>query len=157
MASSTAENEIAHEFLPAFRIYKDGRVEKFMGKDVVPASVDPNTGVQSKDVEIAPEIGVSARLYIPKNVNLRHKRPLLVYFHGKANVVLVSVGYRLALLLPNTYEDVWVAVKWVASQLKGDGQEPWLKVYVDFESVFFGGDSSGEGTQSYDSSAARSS
>ncbi|CAK9153805.1 unnamed protein product [Ilex paraguariensis] len=165
MASSTTE--IVHEFQPFIRVYKDGRIERLLGNDVVPASVDPDTGVQSKDVEIAPEIGVAARLFLPRNANPHHKLPLLVYFHGggflvesafsptyhnhlnalaaEANVVVVSVNYRLAPEhpLPAAYEDSWVAIQWVASHFKGDGQEPWLKDYVDPQHVFFGGDSAG--------------
>ncbi|CAK9159413.1 unnamed protein product [Ilex paraguariensis] len=165
MASST--NEIVHEFLPMIRVYKDGRVERLVGNDVVPASVDPNTGVQSKDIIISPEIGVGARLFLPKNADPHRKLPLVVYFHGggfviesafsptfynylnslvaEANVVVVAVDYRLAPEhpLPIAYEDSWVGLKWVASHVKGDGQESWLKDYVDFERVFFGGDSAG--------------
>ncbi|CAK9183227.1 unnamed protein product [Ilex paraguariensis] len=63
VASTTTE--ILHDFLHLMRVYKDGRIERLEGNDVVPASVDPITGVQSKDVEIAPEIGVGARLYLP--------------------------------------------------------------------------------------------
>ncbi|CAK9150783.1 unnamed protein product [Ilex paraguariensis] len=118
-SSSTTVNEIAHEFLPSLRVYKDGRVERYVGTEVAPASVDPTAGVQSKDIKIVPDI--------------------------EANIIVVSVNYRLAPehLLPVAYEDSWVAVKWVASHFKGDGQEPWLKDYVDFDRVFFGGDSAG--------------
>ncbi|CAK9181262.1 unnamed protein product [Ilex paraguariensis] len=165
MESTTTE--ILHDFLHLMRVYKDGRIERLEGNDVVPASVDPITGVQSKDVEIAPEIGVGARLYLPANADQQHKLPVLVYFHGggfmvqnpfsqtyathlnalvsQANIVVVSVDYRLAPEhpLPVGYEDSWVAIKWVVSHFKGDGQEPWLKDHVDFQRVFFGGDSAG--------------
>ncbi|CAK9153804.1 unnamed protein product [Ilex paraguariensis] len=143
MASSATE--IVNEFFPVFRVYKDGRIERMEGNDVVPASIDLDTGFQSKDVEIAPEIGVRARLYLPTNANPHHKLTVLVYFHGGAFVVQSFFSPMLAPEhpLPIAYEDSWVPIKWVVSHFKGDGQEPWLKDYVDFERVFFGGDSAG--------------
>ncbi|KAI3446014.1 hypothetical protein Pfo_002679 [Paulownia fortunei] len=159
--------EILHDFSPMLRAYKDGRVERLTGQDFVPASVDPQTGVQSKDVEISPEINVSARLYLPGNANPSKKLPLLVYFHGggfavespfsplyhkhlnflvaEANVVAVSVNYRLAPEhpLPIAYEDSWLALKWVASQSTEEGHEEWIKDYADLNRVYLGGDSAG--------------
>ncbi|CBI32435.3 unnamed protein product, partial [Vitis vinifera] len=41
--------EIAHDFPPFLRAYTDGRVERFFGTDVVPPSVDSETGVSTKD------------------------------------------------------------------------------------------------------------
>lgn len=103
----------------------------------------------------------------PKISNPVQKISLFVYFHGggfviesasstsyhkhlnlvatEANVIIVSVNYRLApkYPLPIAYEDSWVAVKWVASHAKGDGHEPWLKDHADFNHVYFGGDSAG--------------
>lgn len=160
-------NEIVHDLFPLLRVYKDGRVERCIGTDVVPASVDPATGVQSKDVTISPEIELSARLYIPKSANQEHKLPLLIYIHGggfvvetafspayhnhlsslvaESNIIAVSVNYRKAPEhpLPIAYDDSWAAVKWVASHSSGDGPEPWLKEYADFRRVFFAGDSAG--------------
>ncbi|KAL3515261.1 hypothetical protein ACH5RR_022163 [Cinchona calisaya] len=160
-------SEILHDFSPLIIVYKDGRVERLAGNDTIPASVDPETGVETKDVEIAPEINVSARLYLPKNEKPGLKIPLLVYFHGggfvigsafsaiyqkhltllaaEASVIVVSVNYRLAPEhpLPIAYEDSWIALKWIASHSKGDGPEEWLKEYADFDHVYFGGDSAG--------------
>ncbi|KAJ8572343.1 hypothetical protein K7X08_008854 [Anisodus acutangulus] len=159
--------EIAHDFFPLIRVYKDGRIERLMGEGLVPAESDPETGVQIKDIEIDPKINLSARLYLPKNLDPVHKIPLLVYFHGggfviesassptyhkhlsmvatEAKVVIVSVNYRLApeYPLPIAYEDSWRALKWVGSHAKGDGNEPWLKHHADFNRVYFGGDSAG--------------
>lgn len=170
MDSSTSGengNEILHDFAPFIRVYKDGRLERLVGNDVVPAGVDPDTGVQSKDVAIAKETSVSARLYIPKATNPNEKLPLLIYFHGgafvaesafsptyhkhinllvsQANIVVVSVEYRLApeYPLPIAYQDSSYAIKWVASHSWGDGHEPWLKEHADFGRVFLGGDSAG--------------
>ncbi|KAK3041896.1 hypothetical protein RJ639_002178 [Escallonia herrerae] len=139
----------------------------FTGKDNLPASLDPITGVQSKDVEISPEIGLSARLYLPRITNPDDKLPLLIYFHGggfiaestfsplyhnylnsvvaKGNTVAVSVEYRLAPEhpLPAGYEDCWAAIKRVASHFSGGGPEAWLEDHADFRRVFFAGDSAG--------------
>lgn len=160
--------EIAHDFFPLIRVYKDGRIERLMGEGLVPAESDPETGLQIKDVEINPEINQSARLYLPKNIDPVQKIPLFVYFHGgafviesasspsyhkhltmvaaEAKVVIVSVNYRLApeYPLPIAYEDSWAAFKWVVSHANnGDGHEQWLKDHADFNRVYFGGDSAG--------------
>lgn len=156
-------SEVLHDFFPLLREYKDGRVERLVGKDLVPASVDPETGVQTKDVVIAQEINLSARLYLPKNAAPGKKLPLLVYFHGggflvesafsamyqkhlnllvaEANCVAVSVNYRLAPEhpLPAAYDDSWLALKWVASQ----STDEWIKDYADLNRVYLGGDSAG--------------
>ncbi|KAL7236639.1 hypothetical protein ACSBR1_019854 [Camellia fascicularis] len=166
MASSTAE-ELVHEFPYFLRVNKDGSVQRLTGNDIVPPSPNPDTGVQSKDVVIDPETDLSARLYIPKTPNPNHKLPLLVYFHGggfcietassptyhnylnslvaEANIVAVSVDYRRAPEhpLPVAYDDSWAAVNWVASHSTSNGGEVWLKDYVDFDHVFFAGDSAG--------------
>ncbi|KAL6270372.1 hypothetical protein ACE6H2_027283 [Prunus campanulata] len=120
-----SNEELAYDFSPIIKVYKDGRVERLKGTDVVPPSTDPKTGVQSKDFVISQEPAVSARLYIPKFTTAttttsapQTKLPLLIYFHGggfcigssssptyhsylnalvsDANVVAVSVDYRLA-------------------------------------------------------------
>ncbi|KAK0578317.1 hypothetical protein LWI29_008550 [Acer saccharum] len=143
--------EIDYEFLPRFRVYKDGHVERLMETDFVPAvSNDPITGVSSKDITIVQEpnnINISARLYLPKltTTTTTQKFPLLVYFHGgafcisspftsmhhncvnalvtEANVVAVSVNYRKAPEhpIPAAYEDSWAALKWVASHSSNNG------------------------------------
>ncbi|TXG47028.1 hypothetical protein EZV62_026322 [Acer yangbiense] len=121
----STKQEIDYEFLPRFRVYKDGHVERLMETDFVPAvSNDPITRVSSKDITLFQEpnnINISARLYLPKlttTTTTTQKFPLLVYFHGgafcisspftskhhnyvnalvaEANVVAVSVNYRKA-------------------------------------------------------------
>lgn len=157
---SSNSTEVAYDHSPFLKIYKDGRVERITGTEIAPPSLDPQTGVESKDVVISPETGVSARLYIPKTT--QKKLPLLVYFHGggfcietafspqyhnylnalvgEANVVVVSVDYRRAPEhpLPIAYDDSWAALKWVASHA-----DEWLKSHADLERVFFAGDSAG--------------
>lgn len=167
MDSST--NEVAHEYLPYFRAYKDGRVERFFGSDRVPVSLDGSqNGVCSKDVVIVSETGLSARIFIPAGATKPgQKLPLVVYYHGggffmgtpfcsaynnsvsslaaKANAIAVSVDYRLAPehYVPVAYEDSWAALKWVASHCNGEGPEAWLNNYADFHRVFLAGDSAG--------------
>lgn len=160
-------NEIHQEFSPFFRVHRDGKIERFVGTETVPAGNDPKTGVQSKDVVVTKETNVSARLYMPGSVTPGKKLPLLIYFHGggfvfesafspayhnhlnqlvsQANIVVVSVDYRLAPEhpLPIPYFDSWFATAWVVSHSSGNGQEPWLNEHVDFGRVFLGGDSAG--------------
>ncbi|KAM3264623.1 2-hydroxyisoflavanone dehydratase isoform X1 [Capsicum annuum] len=162
---STPADEIAHDFPPFFRVYKDGRVERFHNYVYVLPSDDPNTGVRSKDVN-----NNSARLYLPKITENNQKFPLLIYIHGggfsiesafstghdkylhsivtKANVVAISVDYRLAPEhpLPICYDDSWAVIKWAALHVEMSDHlitEPWLKDHVDFSRVFLAGDSAG--------------
>ncbi|XP_071733107.1 probable carboxylesterase 2 [Rutidosis leptorrhynchoides] len=149
------------------RIHKDGRCERFIGTDVVPAGTDPSTGVHSKDVVFSYEHSLIVRIYIPNTIVSTRKLPTLIYIHGggfmtqsafssayhltlnlitkESNVVVVSVNYRLApeYLLPIAYEDSWEAIKWVATHVNGNGPESWLNDYADLQNVFFGGDSAG--------------
>ncbi|GMP45246.1 hypothetical protein CsSME_00013829 [Camellia sinensis var. sinensis] len=165
MGSTTPQ--LSKEVLPYLRVYKDGTIERLAGTDVVPATFDPKTGVISKDTVIIPETGVSARLYRPKLTLADKKLPLVVYFHGgafcissisdsfyhhslnvlvsKANIVLVSIDYRLSPEhpLPTAYADSYAALQWVASHSGGCGAEDWLKDNVDFDKVFLAGDSAG--------------
>ncbi|XP_054786256.1 probable carboxylesterase 12 [Prosopis cineraria] len=166
MDSSSAE--VAHDFSPMLKVYKDGRVERLLGSDFVPPSLDdPNTNVRSHDVVISQETPISARFFAPKIIDPSHKLPLLVYFHGggyvigtpfnsayhnylnsvvsTANVVAVSVDYRLAPEhpVPAAFEDSWASLKWVASHAGGNGSEDLLNRQVDFKRVFFAGDSAG--------------
>ncbi|CAL2279028.1 unnamed protein product [Prunus armeniaca] len=165
-----SNEELAYDFSPMIKVYKDGRVERLNDTDRVPPSTDPKTSVQSKDVVISQEPAISARLYIPKSTTTsspQTKLPLLIYFHGggfcvrssssakyhsylnalvsEANVVAVSVDYRLAPEnpLPAAYEDSWAALKWVASHSDGNSSEDWLNSFADFQRVFFAGDSAG--------------
>ena len=165
-SSASTETEIAHDLSPIMKVYKNGRVERLAGTDVVPPGLDPETNVESKDVVISEE-GVSARIFIPKIENPNQRLPLLVYFHGGgfcietpfspnyhnylnsivsgANVIGVSVHYRRAPEhpVPVAHEDSWTAVKWVASHFDGKGPDEWLNRHADLEKVFFAGDSAG--------------
>ncbi|XP_042488413.1 probable carboxylesterase 7 [Macadamia integrifolia] len=167
MDSSSGEAEISFDFRPFFRIYKDGRIDRLAGNDIVPPSIDHQTGVSSKDFLIVPETSVAARIFLPKITTSAQKLPLLVYFHGggfcvetpfspeyhnyvsslvaEANVVAVSVHYRRAPEhpLPIAYDDSWFALQWVASHSKRNGPESWLNKHADFGRLFLAGDSAG--------------
>ncbi|KAG5143698.1 hypothetical protein JHK82_019393 [Glycine max] len=173
-STTSTESEVAYDIPPILKVYKNGRIERLAGFEVVPPGLDPETNVESKDVVIAVKDGVSARLYIPKTTYPpTQKLPILVYFHGgafiigtpfspnyhnllnnvvsKANVIGVSVHYRRAPEhpVPIAHEDSWSALKWVASHIGGNGVEEWLNKYGDFEKVFVAGDSAGANIASY--------
>ncbi|KAI3716057.1 hypothetical protein L6452_23115 [Arctium lappa] len=165
----SSADEIIKEIPGLVRVFKDGRFQKFHVPDIVPAGVDPSSGVNSKDVVFSPENNLSARLYIPKTTTPpnHNKLPLLIFFHGGAfviesaassnyhnflnlvvaesNVVAVSVDYRLApeFPLPVAYEDSWEAIKWVAEHANGNGPDPWINEYADLQNIFLAGDSAG--------------
>lgn len=159
-----SNNEVAHDFSPLLRIYKDGRIERLLGTATVPPSdPDPQTGVSSKDLLISPSTGVSARLYLPKPPPPPQKLPILVYFHGggfcietafsatyhpflnslaaEANVLIVSVDYRRAPehLLPSAFDDCWAALQWVAAT----GNDPWLTEHGNLSKLMVAADSAG--------------
>ncbi|CAJ1939423.1 unnamed protein product [Sphenostylis stenocarpa] len=162
-------SEVAIDFSPRLKIYKDGRVHRLLGCDVVPPSHDPATNVESKDVVISKDDDVSARIFLPNltDPNQTQKLPLLVYFHGgafcihtpysppfhnflnsivsKAHIVGVSVHYRRAPEhpVPIAHEDSWTSLKWVASHFNGNGPEDWLNRHADFKNVILAGDSAG--------------
>ncbi|CAN4122718.1 unnamed protein product [Withania somnifera] len=156
--------EIVYDVFPYLQVYKNGTVKRLVGTEYVPATYDPQTGVTSKDVLVNPKTGISARIYQPNLTTKGKKLPLVVYFHGgafcissvgdpkyhdslnvfvsSANVVLVSVDYRLVPEhpLPIAYDDSWSVLRWVAAHNLKHGTEDWLKELVDFDSVFLAGD-----------------
>lgn len=161
-------DDVAIDFYSLFRIYKDGRVQRFSGTEILPPSPDPQNGtVRSKDIVISPETGLSARLFLPKTAPSDSKLPLLLYLHGgafciespfspvyhthvavlsaRANAVALSLHYRRAPEnpLPAAFDDAWEAFRWAAGHSDGDGPEEWLNRHADFRRVFFAGDSAG--------------
>ncbi|KAI9115004.1 hypothetical protein K1719_014017 [Acacia pycnantha] len=169
-ATSIATKEIETEFPNLIRVYKDGTVERLFGSPIVPPSLhESDSGVSSKDVVISDHPSISARLYLPKSAQSdAQKLPILVYFHGsgfclesafsfldqrylnliasKANVIAVSVEYRLAPEhhLPAAFEDCWDSLKWVSSHSTlSNAGEPWLINHGDFNRIYLGGDSAG--------------
>ncbi|KAM1014540.1 hypothetical protein ACFX2C_044512 [Malus domestica] len=167
MDSKPSSSEVSFEFPTLFRIYNDGRTERLKGTETVPPSTDPTTGVQSKDIVLSPQSGLSARVFLPKLPDPTRKLPLLIFIHGgafviespysplyhnhvsllasEANVVALSVHYRRAPEhpLPVAFEDSWDAVQWAAAHSNRNGPEAWLNDHVDFDRVFIGGDSAG--------------
>ncbi|KAJ4801677.1 alpha/beta-Hydrolases superfamily protein [Rhynchospora pubera] len=158
---------IQFDFSPYVRLYKNGRVERLSGTEIVSAGLDTATGVKSKDVIINSTTGLSARVYLPKlNTSKEEKFPILLYFHGgafviespfsptyhdylnvlvsKARVVAVSVNYRRApeYWLPVAYRDSFKAYKWTVRNSKS-GSEKWLYKYGDLNRLFLAGDSAG--------------
>lgn len=170
MDPAPPEHDVVSDLSPFYIVHKNGRIQRLMGTETVPPSPagDSETGVRSKDVLISPEMGLSARLYLPKmDFVVDRKLPILVYFHGGAffvqsafsptyqkflnslagesDLIIVSVDYRLAPEnpLPVAYDDCWTAVKWVVSHSSGEGHEPWLTNFGNFSQLFFVGDSAG--------------
>ncbi|CAL4999330.1 unnamed protein product [Urochloa decumbens] len=168
--------EVKFDFSPFLIQYKSGRVQRFMGTTFTPPSLDARTGVASKDVVVDQATGLRARIYRPSRgavIGGGGKRlPVLLYFHGgafvvesafdpvyhgylnaltaKANVVAVSVNYRLAPEhpLPAAYDDAWAALQWVVDNARrggggGGGGEPWLAKHGDVSRLFLAGDSAG--------------
>ncbi|CAO2188584.1 unnamed protein product [Urochloa humidicola] len=162
--------EVKFDFSPFLIQYKSGRVQRFMGTSFIPPSLDARTGVASKDVIVDQATGLKARIYRPSRgavIGGGGKRlPVLVYFHGgafvvesafdpvyhgylnaltaKANVIAVSVNYRLAPEhpLPAAYDDAWAALQWVVENARHGG-EPWLAKHGDVSRLFLAGDSAG--------------
>ncbi|GLT52982.1 hypothetical protein SLA2020_262830 [Shorea laevis] len=173
MDSTSSANETTHEFAPYFKVYKDGRVERYGVPDYVPAGLDPKTQVQSKDVVVSSESGVSARLFLPNINGPHHKLPLVVHYHGgafcvgspfikafhnfllslasAAHAIVISVDYRLAPEhpLPTAHQDSWAALQWIATHSNGQGPDPWLNEYADFGRVFLAGESAGANIAHY--------
>ncbi|MED6170075.1 hypothetical protein PIB30_027397 [Stylosanthes scabra] len=171
MDSDTNE-EVAYDLSPILKVYKNGRVERIAGEDVVPPSLDPTTNVESKDVVISQQEGISARLFLPK-ITENKKLPVFVYFHGgafcietpfsanyhnflnsvtsKAGALGVSVHYRRAPEhpVPAAHQDSWLALKWIASHADGNGPDEWLNRHADLGKVFFSGDSAGANIAHY--------
>ncbi|CAN1278491.1 2-hydroxyisoflavanone dehydratase [Linum perenne] len=165
-------DEIERDFPGFFKVYNDGRVQRYWDTgDHVPAGLDSETGVETKDVVISQQTGVKARIFLPKlsgEAKLpNQKLPLIVYFHGggfcietpfthkyhrsvnllasQVKAIAVSVDYRLAPEhpLPIGYDDSWSCLEWIASHSNGAGPEPWLNSHADFSRVYFAGDSAG--------------
>ncbi|KAK9741837.1 hypothetical protein RND81_03G132300 [Saponaria officinalis] len=153
--------DLLYDCRPLFVVYKNGRVDRFVGTDEVPPSVDSITGVESKDVVIDSETGVYVRLYKPRDIE---KVGVLVYIHGgafcvasasspeyhnylnnlsfKVNMIVVSINYRNApeYPLPIGYEDSWAAFKWV---FETNHDESWLRDHADLSRVYMAGESAG--------------
>ncbi|KAK3423187.1 hypothetical protein EUGRSUZ_F00248 [Eucalyptus grandis] len=136
-----SSKEVSVEIFPYIRVYKDGTFERLAGIEIAPPGLDPHTQVESKDILILPDTGISARIYRPSSTSsTATKLPLVIYFHGGAfiiasiadpkyhaslnalvaesNVIVVSVDYRRVPdhPLPAAYDDSYAALQWIASE-----------------------------------------
>ncbi|XP_010059960.2 probable carboxylesterase 2 [Eucalyptus grandis] len=161
-----SSKEVSVEIFPYIRVYKDGTFERLAGIEIAPPGLDPHTQVESKDILILPDTGISARIYRPSSTSsTATKLPLVIYFHGGAfiiasiadpkyhaslnalvaesNVIVVSVDYRRVPdhPLPAAYDDSYAALQWIASEAARS--EPWLRDHADFDRLFLVGDSGG--------------
>lgn len=175
MATTTAADEITHDFPGFFKVYKDGRVERYWDTDHVPPGEDTETGVKSKDVVVSAETGVKARVFLPRvsGSDDRKLLPVVVHYHGggfcnarpfssgfkvflsavatQANAIVISIDYRRPPedLLPTAYDDSWAALQWVAKHSNGQGPEPWMNQYADLGRVILAGESAGANIAHY--------
>ncbi|WCJ38698.1 alpha/beta-Hydrolases superfamily protein [Euphorbia peplus] len=163
MDSDSTKPRVSFEIPTLFRAYEDGTMDRFVGIETVPPSLESE--IKSKDVIYSPQFNLSSRLYLPKC--LHKKVPLLLHFHGggfcvftafapifhnyltilaeRANVLIVTIDYRNAPEnpLPAAYEDAWTALNWIALHSNGDGPEDWINHHADLGRVYFTGDSAG--------------
>ncbi|KAG2257160.1 hypothetical protein Bca52824_076454 [Brassica carinata] len=87
--------ELAYDYSPRFRVYKNGQIQRLVAETFVPPSLTPQNGVVSKDAVYSPEKNLSLRIYLPhqtletseENNKKKKKLPLLVYFHGGAFIM----------------------------------------------------------------------
>ncbi|XP_044489810.1 probable carboxylesterase 2 [Mangifera indica] len=169
----SSSKEITHNFPPFFKVYKEGRVERYEIWETAKAGDDPITGVQTKDVVVVQESGLKARIFIPKIDGPHQKLPLLIHYHGggfclgsafgtrtkkfltsivsRAKIIAISIDYSLAPEhpLPTAYIDSWTALQWVATHSDGRGPEPWINDHADLQRVFLTGESAGANIAHY--------
>ncbi|XP_065880662.1 probable carboxylesterase 2 [Euphorbia lathyris] len=160
-----SQKQVIKDVFPYLKIYDDGTIERYAGTEFTPAGLDSQTSVLSKDIIISTSTTLSARIYRPQNIPNHQKLPLLFYFHGgafciasaaeplyhhclnhlvsQAKAIAVSVNYRLAPEnpLPAAYEDSFAAFRCLSKP--GEGTDPWINDYADFDRIFIAGDSAG--------------
>ncbi|PKU69125.1 probable carboxylesterase 2 [Dendrobium catenatum] len=171
--ATVTSDKLNMEILPFIRTYQSGRIDRLYQSKIVPASVDPRTGVSSQDITINPSARLSARLYLPPTAIISRtapkKLPVIVYYHGggfctfsassshyhsylnslvaEGDVIAVSVDYRLAPEhpLPTAYEDSWEALLWVTEHAYDHnfGPDRRFAEFGDFSKIFLVGDSAG--------------
>ncbi|KAK3000440.1 hypothetical protein RJ639_021693 [Escallonia herrerae] len=117
MASITAE--ITHEFSPFFRVYKDGRIERYLESPYIKPALDLETGVEANDVVILPEPSIKARVFMPRITGPKEKLPWFSITTVEPSMLAPENP------LPIPYEDSWASMKWVAAHFGGEGPEPW--------------------------------
>ncbi|KAF2313468.1 hypothetical protein GH714_011143 [Hevea brasiliensis] len=102
----SSANEITHDFPPFFKVYKDGRIHRYMSMVHVPAGPDPKQGYNLK--MLLSRLRLVSRLVSssPSSTTrskIAPRRPL--------------PWWRLAPEhpLPIGYDDSWVGLQWIAS------------------------------------------
>ncbi|KAK3036119.1 hypothetical protein RJ639_031700 [Escallonia herrerae] len=124
MASITAE--ITHEFPPFFRVYKNGRVERYPESPYIEPALDPGTGIKAKNVMISSKPSIKARVFMPRITGPKKKLPWFSITTVEPSMSdHPSTPLALENLLPIPYEDSWASMQWVAAHFGGEGPEPW--------------------------------
>ncbi|KAJ6692563.1 ARYLACETAMIDE DEACETYLASE [Salix purpurea] len=133
LAMATDNSEITHDFPGFFKVYKDGRIERYWHTGFVEAGVDTETGLQTKDVVIS--------LRDQRSPYGRTFKTLLSALVTQANVMAVSIDYRLAPehKLPTAYDDSLAGLQWIATHSDGKGPEPWINEHADLGRVILAG------------------
>ncbi|KAJ4716352.1 Alpha/beta hydrolase-3 [Melia azedarach] len=173
MQMESIDDEVTHNFPPFFKVYKNGTVKRYVNMEPSLPGLDPDTGVQSKDVMVSSDKGLKARIFLPMIDGPDQKLPLLVHYHGggfclgsaldlpfkrfltslvaEANIMAITIDYRLAPehLLPTAHLDSWTGLQWVASHSNGQGPEPWINERADFGRVLLAGESAGANIAHY--------
>ncbi|KAF2618279.1 hypothetical protein F2Q68_00040876 [Brassica cretica] len=129
-----SDQELAYDYSPRFRVYKNGQIQRLVAETFVPPSLTPQNGVVSKDAVYSPEKNPSLRIYLPHQT-----------LETTAGCIAFSVDYRRSPEhpIPIPYEDSWDAVKWILTHIAGSGPEDWVNDHADFRRVFVAGDSAG--------------
>ncbi|TXG64358.1 hypothetical protein EZV62_011352 [Acer yangbiense] len=84
---SSSTNEVAHDFSPYFKVYKDDRIERYTAVITVDAG---------HDLVILLETGIKAHIFISKIDGPDRKLPVFVHNHGRGFCVGSALGCESA-------------------------------------------------------------
>ncbi|CAN1273947.1 Probable carboxylesterase 2 [Linum perenne] len=138
-ASDSNQPQIATEFPGMITIYTNGTIHRLRDTDFIPPS--SSSGVSSKDVIFLPDSNLSARIYLPDGES-RRKLPLVLYFHGGGFCIaspFCAKYHRYASRIAAESQ----SVQPTRTHGAGNGPEPWLNEFADFNRIFLAGDSAG--------------
>uniref|UniRef100_A0A0E0LLH7 Alpha/beta hydrolase fold-3 domain-containing protein n=1 Tax=Oryza punctata TaxID=4537 RepID=A0A0E0LLH7_ORYPU len=170
-AQNIVAGDVAVYLRPFIRKYNDGRVERILRSNFVPASEDPaaSRGVATRDVIIDEHKGVYARLFLPsggatvRGTDTDDRRlPVVVYIHGGSfctESAFCRTYHRYATSLASCAGALVVSVEyrlapehpvpaahddaWAALRWTASLSDPWLANYADPSRTFIAGDSAG--------------